>query len=44
MIFLEASLTLRISKIRRGAARTVGVIGYPYLSSVENGLEPDGEK
>ena len=44
MSCLELYLTLDSSKIIRGAERTVGMSGYPSLSSVGNGLVPDGEK
>ena len=43
MSCLEASLTLRSSKRVRVVARTVGMSGYPPLSSVGNGSGPDGE-
>ena len=44
MSFLEASLTLISSKREIGVAITVGMSGYPSLSSVVNGSGMDGEK
>ena len=44
MIYLESSLTLMSFKIGIIVTRTVGMSGYPYLSSVENGLGTYGEK
>ena len=42
MSLLESYLTLKSSKRGRVVPSTVGMSGYPSLSSVENGSGPDG--